>query len=86
MNPSQIKIPGHYIATNSNGKEQIVKLDQKVETNGMYYGYYGMNGFHEFVTNGENVRELTDEEQKNFSEKKYWSLPQQFYQTHPNDI
>ena len=85
MNPSQITIPGHYIAKNKHGKEQIVKLDQMVETTGMYYGYYGMNGFHEFVTKGENIRELTDEELKNFSEKKYWNLPQQFYQSHPYD-
>ena len=67
MNPLQIQIPGHFIAKTKR-KEQV-KLDQRLKLI-MYYGYYGgMNGFHEFVTNGENIRELTDEELKIFQKR-----------------
>lgn len=87
MNSTEIKIPNHYIATNSKGKEQIIKLDKKVinENKILYYGYYGTNGFHEVISDGNNIRELNDEERKLLSDKKYYSLPQGFYQTHPED-
>ena len=89
MNSSELKIPDYYIVkkTDGSGKEQIVKYYQKSLDNKntpMYYGYYGINSYHEVVSLEENMRELTEEERKLFSEKKYWSLPQQFYHSFPN--
>ena len=82
MDSSSLKIPDYYIAQKEDGKEQIVKYDQKDENN-KYYGYYGINSYHEVVTKREKIRELTTEERSLFSNKKYWSLPQQFYHSFP---
>ena len=82
MDSSSLKIPDYYIAQKADGKEQIVKYDQKDENN-KYYGYYGINSYHEVVTKREKIRELTTEERSLFSNKKYWSLPQQFYHSFP---
>lgn len=84
MNSSELKIPEYYILTSADGsgKEQIVKYHSKginKENKTIYYGYYGINSYHEVISRQNNIRELTKEEQKLFSEKKYWSLPQQFY-------
>ena len=92
MNTSCLTIPDYYIVqkTDGSGKEQIVKYYQKVEGTGgeddnetMYFGYYGINSYHEIVSQKKNIRELTQEERKLFSEKKYWSLPQDFYHSFP---
>ena len=83
MHPSKLKIPDYYIAKKTDGKEQIVKYYQKLENENRYFGYYGINSFHEVVTSINNIRELTKEEKKLFSNKKYWCLPQQFYHSHP---
>ena len=90
MDSSELKIPGYYIVkkTDGSGKEQIVKYYQKGKGKGnqnIYYGYYGINGYHEVISLKQNIRELTEEESTLFSEKRYWSLPQQFYHTHPED-
>ena len=88
MNSSELKIPEYYILTSvdGSGKKQIVKYYSKGENQGnetIYYGYYGINSYHEVISRQNNIRELTKEEQKLFSEKKYWSLPQQFYHSFP---
>jgi hypothetical protein len=85
---SQLKIPDYYIVqkTDGSGKEQIVKYYQKGVNEGdetKYYGYYGINGYHEVVSRKKNMRELTEKERKLFSEKRYWSLPQEFYHSFP---
>jgi hypothetical protein len=84
-----LKIPDYYIAqkTDGSGKEQIVKYYRKDESNEnktLYYVYYGINSYHEVVSLKENIRELTNKESKLFSEKKYCSLPQNFYHSFPN--
>ena len=87
MKSLQIKIPEYYIAKKKDGKEQIVKYYQKVKNKSgedLYFGYYGINGYHEVATSKENMRELTEKERKLFSEKRYWSLPQEFYHSFPN--
>ena len=87
MDSTELKIPEYYIAKNSDGKEQIVKYYQKYssdEDDDKYWGYYGIHGYHEIATSKKNMRELTDEERKLFTEKKYWSLPQDFYHSFPN--
>jgi hypothetical protein len=90
MNTSDLTIPDYYVVqkTDGSGKEQIVKYYQKVEgeregVETMYYGYYGINSYHEVVSQKKNIRELTQEERKLFSEKKYWHLPQDFYHSFP---
>lgn len=90
MNTSDLTIPNYYVVqkTDGSGKEQIVKYYQKVEGKGegvgtMYYGYYGINSYHEVVSQKKNIRELTQEERKLFSEEKYWRLPQDFYHSFP---
>jgi hypothetical protein len=88
MDSQELALPEYYIVSKSNGKQQIVKYYQKVKGKGgesLYYGYYGINSYHEVVSNRKNIRELTGEERKLFSEKKYWSLPQEFYHSHPED-
>ena len=89
MNTTELNIPGYYIGKKTNGNEQIIKFYEKgksPENETFYYGYYGMNGYHEVVMTKDRIREMTVEEQKIFSEKKYWNLPQQFYQSHPQDM
>lgn len=88
MNTFEISIPDYYIVqkTDGSGKEQIVKYYQKVEGDGgetLYFGYYGLHGYHEVASSKQNIRELTSEERKFLSEKKYNNLPQQFYHSHP---
>ena len=90
MNSFEITLPGYYILqkTDGSGKEQIVKYYKKGKGKGgetIYYGYYGVNGYHEVISVKQNIRELTEEESTLFSEKRYWSLPQQFYHSHPDD-
>ena len=82
MDSSNLNIPDYYIARKEDGKEQIVNYYQK-DVNNKYYGYYGINSYHEVVTKREKIRELTQEERTLFSNKKYWSLPQQFYHSFP---
>ena len=87
MNSTELKIPEYYIAKKSDGKEQIVKYYQKYsndENDDKYWGYYGIHGYHEIATSKKNMRELTDEERRLFTEEKYWSLPQDFYHSFPN--
>ena len=87
MDSSELKIPDYYIVKKEDGKEQIVKYYQKVVSNeneNKYYGYYGIHGYHEVISLKKNIRELTEEERTLFSEKKYWSLPQEFYHSFPN--
>ena len=89
MNSSELKIPEYYIVkkNDGSGKEQIVKYYQKTKGgNGklLYFGYYGLFGFHEIASSMENIRELTSEEQRLLEEKKYTLLPQQFYHSFPN--
>jgi hypothetical protein len=89
MNDFELKIPDYYIVkkTDGSGKEQIVKYYRKDESNKnktLYYGYYGINSYHDVVSLKKNIRELTNKERKLFSEKKYWSLPQKFYHSFPN--
>ena len=90
MNTSDLTIPDYYVVqkTDGSGKEQIVKYYQKVDETvsgdeTMYFGYYGINSYHEIASKKKNIRELTKEERKLFSEKKYWSLPQDFYHSFP---
>jgi hypothetical protein len=88
MKSSEVKIPEYYILKSADGseKEQIVKYHSKgknKENEIIYYGYYGINSYHEVASRPDNIRELTEKEQKLFSEKKYWSLPQQFYHSFP---
>jgi hypothetical protein len=86
MDSSELKIPEYYIAKKENGKEQIVKYYQKYvseHSDDKYWGYYGINSYHDVVTSKKNMRELTEEEHRLFSEKKYWSLPQEFYHSFP---
>ena len=89
MNTSELAIPGYYIVekTDGSGKEQIVNYYLKGEGEGgetLYWGYYGLHGYHEIVSLRKNIRELTDEERTLLSEKKYNKLPQQFYHSHPS--
>ena len=86
MDNFDLKIPDYYVVQKSDGsgKEQIVKYYQKVENNcddceTKYYGYYGINSYHEVVSLKKNIRELTNKERNLLSDKKYWNLPQQFY-------
>jgi hypothetical protein len=86
MDNFDLKIPDYYVVQKSDGsgKEQIVKYHQKVENScddckTKYYGYYGINSYHEVVSLKKNIRELTHKERTFLSEKKYWYLPQQFY-------
>lgn len=88
MDSFELKIPDYYILKKDDGREQIVKLYQKSldkNNNTIYHGYYGINSYHEIVSHKNNTRALTDNERKLFSEKKYWSLPQQFYHSFPNN-
>ena len=89
MDSFELKIPDQYIVKKTDGseKEQIVKYYNKDIGNGnetKYYGYYGINGYHEVVSLEKNMRELTEEERELFSEKRFWSLPQEFYHSFPN--
>lgn len=89
MDSFELKIPDYYIVKKTDGsdKEQIVKYYNKGVDNGndtKYYGYYGLNSYHEVVSLKKNMRALTEKERTLFSEKKYWSLPQQFYHSFPN--
>ena len=89
MNTFEPTINEYYIAKKADGKEQIFKYyykgkNSKNET--IYHGYYGLHGYHELVVTEKNMRELTAEERKLLSDKKYYSLPQKFYQTHPEDL
>ena len=86
MDKFEIKTPGYYIVKKDNGQEQIVKYYQEGLNNDnekIYYGYYGINSYHEVVSLKKNMRELTKKEHQVFSQKKYWSLPQQFYHSFP---
>ena len=88
MNSSELPIPGYYIAqkTDGSGKEQIVKYYQKADgqsNNKLYWGYYGLYGYHEIATSIENIRELTIEEKRLLKERKFSLLPQQFYHSAP---
>tara|TARA_Y100000389_G_C17236144_1_gene400672 strand:+ start:169 stop:441 length:273 start_codon:yes stop_codon:yes gene_type:complete len=88
MDSPDLILPDYYIVkkTDGSGKEQIVKFDEKFtndKNETMYYGYYGINSYHEVFSLKENIRELTEKERTLFSEKKYWSLPQQFYHSFP---
>ena len=88
MKTFDVKIPDYYILqkTDGSGKEQIVKYYSKDESNESepkYYGYYGINSYHEVVSLKKNIRELTEKERTLVSEKKYWKLPQQFYHSFP---
>ena len=88
MNTFEPTINEYYIARKEDGKEQIFKYYQKGKTSGnknIYYGYYGLHGYHELVATEKTMRKLTEEESKLLSEKKYYNLPQQFYQSHPED-
>ena len=61
MDSIELKIPEYYIAKKSDGKEQIVKYYQKYsndENNDLYWGYYGINSYHEIATSKKNIREL----------------------------
>jgi hypothetical protein len=80
---SELIIPDYYIvkSADGSGKEQLVKYYSKGKNKNnetIYYGYYGINGYHEVASLQNNIRELTSEERKLFSEKKYYSLPRQF--------
>ena len=88
MSQNELKLPGYYIVqkTDGSGKEQIVKYTEKTKGEGgkpLYWGYYGLHGYHEIATSIENIRELTNREKQLFKEKKYNLLPQQFYHSHP---
>ena len=88
MNTRELPIPGYYIAqkTDGSGKEQIVKYYQKADGHGnnkLYWGYYGLHGYHEIATSIENIRELTSEEKRLLKERKFSLLPQQFFHSHP---
>ena len=88
MNTFEPIINDYYIAKKASGKEQIFKYYQKGKTprnETIYYGYYGLHGYHELIATEKTMRELTAEERELLSEKKYYSLPQKFYQTHPED-
>lgn len=89
MSQNELKLPGYYIVqkTDGSGKEQIVKYTQKTTGEGgkpLYWGNYGLYGYHEIASSMENIRELNSEEQRLFKEKKYNLLPQQFYHSHPS--
>ena len=77
MDSFEIEIPGYYIAK-IKGKEQVVKLDSKINDR-LFKGYYGIYGYHEVTCEKSNIRELNEEEQENLSKKHIWNLPQQFY-------
>ena len=92
MSTFRLTIPDYYVVkkTDGSGKEQIVKYYQKIDCDDqeetddtMYFGYYGINSYHEIASKKKNIRELTPEERKLFSEKKYFSLPQEFYHSFP---
>ena len=89
MNTSDLTIPDYYVVqkTDGSGKEQIVYYNQKTtgkDGKPLYWGDYGLYGYHEIASSIENIRELTNKERKLFSEEEYWSLPQQFYHSFPN--
>ena len=80
----KVKVGEHYIIRkliNSVYKEQIVKMDAIYKYNNKYlFNYhYGIFGYHEGTCTIKNILELTPEQEK----KKYWELPQQFYQSVP---
>ena len=84
---SNIKIPDYYICKGKDNKEQIVKYYQINYNNNkneiFYRGYYGVFGYHEVSSRLEDIRKLTTEEREYLSKKKFWKLPQQFYQSTP---
>ena len=77
MDSFEVEIPGYYVIK-TKGKEQIVKLDSRINEF-LYSGYYGIYGYHEVRCTKSVIRELTEEEQENLSKKHLWKLPQQFY-------
>tara|TARA_B100000902_G_C26982715_1_gene751074 strand:- start:176 stop:442 length:267 start_codon:yes stop_codon:yes gene_type:complete len=67
-------------------KEQVIKIDHitKGMSDQILYGfYYGVFGYHEGYTSIENIRELTLGENESLSNRRYWELPQSFYQSCP---
>lgn len=77
MSSFEIEIPGYYILK-AKGKEQVVKLDSKINDR-LFSGYYGIYGYHEIRCEKSDIRKLTEEEQEHLSKKHLWKLPQKFY-------
>lgn len=67
-------------------KEQIVNIDNiYIYNKKLIFEYnYGIFGYHKGFCRIEEIREMTDEEKELSIQKKYWSLPQQFYQSSPS--
>ena len=79
-----IKLNSHYIATNKDGKEQLVYIDHVHIGEGdqkLYGGYYGYMTYHETYLTADQLRVLTDEQILLL--KDPFKLPQEFYQSTP---
>ena len=48
-----------------------------------FHGYHGLHGYHELVVTEKNMRELTAEERKLLSDKKYYSQHKNFIKLIP---
>ena len=81
----------HYIIEKTIGgvvKRQYAKITNVIKDlhgNNKYCGWYGYFGFHEFYCYSNEIRELTEIEKKYSDSGEFWNLPQQFYQSFPND-
>ena len=75
MSQNELKIPGYCIAqkTDGSGKEQIVKYFQKVygeNNDNLYWGYYGLHGYHEISLPQLKILENLQIEKNNFLKKR----------------
>ena len=79
-----IDLNSHYIATNKDGKEQLVYIDHihiGSDDQKLYGGYYGYMTYHETYLTADQLKELTDEQ--NLLLEQPFKLPQGFYQSNP---
>lgn len=84
-----LKIPGIYVIVKKSiydeRIEQIVNITftEYIKENDLtLYNYdYGVFGFHEGCCTRDEIRRLTFKEKINSQQRKFWELPQQFYQS-----
>ena len=83
----EISVPGTYIirkTINNKIKEQIATIDNRYKLSNLNYIYeynYGVYGFHEGCCKFDQIRTLSETENKLAKENLFLNLPQQFYQS-----